>query len=73
MSDVHSEELRKTIEALCMMYEQYCSGKFGHDFMGAGEAAIEILDKYGLTKDDFHIADNWEERLDRIQSLKEKL
>jgi len=56
-----------TLEALCEMYDQYCSGTYGHEFMGAGEHAIEILDKYGLAKDDFHIADDWETRLAELQ------
>ena len=30
------------------MYVQYCGDNFGHSFMGAGENAIEILEKYGL-------------------------
>lgn len=40
--------LTEAIIALADMYDQYCGDNFGHDFMGAGENAIEILEKYGL-------------------------
>lgn len=43
-----SEELRKALIALAWMYDQYCGDNFGHNFMGAGEDAIEILENYGL-------------------------
>jgi len=55
------------LEPLCLMYDQYCSGPSGHDFMMAGESAIEVLEEYGLTKDNFHIADDWEVRLKAIK------
>lgn len=34
--------------SLADMYGQYCDGPYGHDFMSAGEGAIEILENYGL-------------------------
>lgn len=38
------------LDALYWMYKQYCGN--GHYFMGAGEEASEILEKYGyLTVD----------------------
>ena len=42
--------LNEFIDALARMYRQYCGGKTGHEFMGAGENAQEILEKYGLLK-----------------------
>jgi hypothetical protein len=51
------------------MYEQYCSGTFGHDFMGAGESAMNIFDKYGLSKDNLHIADDWEDRMSKLSKF----
>lgn len=46
-SDQDKNEL---LYALASMYRQYCSGKTGHEFMGAGENAQEILEKYGILK-----------------------
>jgi hypothetical protein len=34
--------------ALGLMYGQYCSSRLGHNYMGAGEAAISILEGYGI-------------------------
>ena len=44
------KNLFEALEALCMMWEQYCSGKSGHDFMSAGEETADVLDKYKLLK-----------------------
>jgi len=35
---------KEILDALYYMYTQYCSG--GHNFMGAGEEASEILELY---------------------------
>jgi hypothetical protein len=39
------EAEKANLDALYWMYIQYCSG--GHDFMGAGETASEILENAG--------------------------
>lgn len=41
-------ELKDALVALGRMYQQYCGPNFGHNFMGAGEYAIDVLEKYGL-------------------------
>lgn len=41
-------ERNRVLLALVGMYEQYCPGRLGHNFMGAGEDAIEIIEEYGL-------------------------
>lgn len=43
-----SDELKEALVALGWMYHQYCGDNYGHNFMGAGEGAIEVLEKYGL-------------------------
>ncbi len=40
----------RVVCALAGMYEQYCPGRLGHNFMGAGEEAAEVLEWYGLIK-----------------------
>lgn len=42
------KHLFEALEALCKMWEQYCSGPTGHMFMSAGEDTAEILEKYQL-------------------------
>lgn len=39
------------LEALGLMYQQYCSGE-GHQFMTAGEHAYALLEKYGMLNAD---------------------
>lgn len=43
-----TKELLEVLEALCGMWEQYCGGEWGHEFMSAGEEAEEVLEKYDL-------------------------
>jgi hypothetical protein len=45
ISDTVAKAERENLDALYWMYIQYCSG--GHDFMGAGEDASEILENAG--------------------------
>lgn len=40
-----TERETELLDALYWMYSQYCSG--GHDFMGAGETASELLENAG--------------------------
>ena len=47
-----NKELFIALEALCDMWNQYCGGKWGHDFMSAGENCADVLDTYGLLKND---------------------
>lgn len=42
---------KEILYALYQMYNQYCSSG-GHDFMGAGENASEILEDYGYIEVD---------------------
>lgn len=44
---VRSQREIKLLDALYRMYVQYCSGKWGHQFMGAGETASELLEDAG--------------------------
>ncbi len=59
------------LDSLYWMYVQYCSG--GHDFMGAGETASELLENAGyietdgagrITKD---YGDSEEQRLNKLK------
>jgi len=43
-----NKELFDALEALCMMWTQYCDTEWGHECMSAGEHAEEVLDRYGL-------------------------
>lgn len=38
----------EALESLCCMYNQYCNGPSGHDFMSAGENTLEVLEKHKL-------------------------
>lgn len=42
---------KEILDSLYFMYSQYCS-KDGHDFMGAGELASEILEDYDYIRVD---------------------
>jgi len=44
------EERGEIIEALALMWNQYCA-EGGHQFMPAGEHAASVLKKYGLLHD----------------------
>ena len=47
-----TKELHQALSVLCGMWSQYCQMPWGHEFMGAGEATADILDKYELLKND---------------------
>lgn len=47
-----NNDLYEALEALCDMWNQYCGGKWGHEFIGAGENCADVLDKYNLLKND---------------------
>jgi len=47
-----NEDLFEALEALCDMWNQYCGGEWGHDFMSAGEGCADVLNKYKLLKND---------------------
>jgi hypothetical protein len=68
---------RQILVALAGMYIQYCGGRLGHDFMSAGEDAIEILEAYGLGNEyagiDEVVLDKFERGIDPINKTnKEK-
>lgn len=44
-------DLHYALEALVMMYEQYC-GDYGHQFMSAGENACAVLEYFDLFSPD---------------------
>ena len=48
--DEEGKEKKELIEALFMMYNQYCQD--GHAFMTAGESASDILEHYGYANFD---------------------
>lgn len=48
MPVAESKQIKELLVALGWMYEQYCGDNYGHNFMGAGQYAIEVLEKYGL-------------------------
>ena len=43
-----TKQLFEALEALAMMWNQYCDGESGHLCMSAGEQAEEVLSKYNL-------------------------
>jgi hypothetical protein len=45
-----NRQLFNTLEALCMMWEQYCDGQFGHECMSAGESTMKVLKYHRLLK-----------------------
>jgi len=47
-----NKDLFPALEALCMMWEQYCGGEAGHVFMSAGEQCQEVLSNHGLLKNE---------------------
>lgn len=49
---MEDKERNKLLLALAYMYSQYCGGSYGHDFMTAGETAIEILEEHGLADEE---------------------
>ena len=63
-------ELREAVVALGFMYSQYCGPNFGHDFMGAGESAIEVLEKYGLGNERDGVDEIALDKLERGSALK---
>ena len=66
--DIHTQLL----DALYGMYSQYCSG--GHDFMGAGEDASELLENAGYIKVNGAgeiIQDNGDSHEQRLKQLNE--
>ena len=49
---LHTQKAEQEIlDALYWMYNQYCSNR-GHDFMGAGEVASDILERRGYIEVD---------------------
>jgi hypothetical protein len=66
-----TKELIEVLEALCSMWDQYCSSDWGHDCMSAGEEAEFVLDKYALLiHGKGYKADvDW----DRLQKMKQAL
>jgi hypothetical protein len=50
LHDGWTQEKHDLIEALAMMYDQYCAD--GHDFMTAGEYASGLLDRMGYMNSD---------------------
>jgi hypothetical protein len=56
----------KLLNALGLMYGQYCSGSMGHDFMSAGEAAIDILEDYGVHNEELEWTDKTYDKLDSV-------
>jgi hypothetical protein len=59
-------ETQRILSALTSMYFQYCNKPYGHDFMGAGEQAIEVLEDYGLAHEDKGVID---EQMDKLEAL----
>ena len=60
-----SDREARLLNALAGMYEQYCGKKYGHDFMGAGEEAISILEDYGVHNEAWEWGEKSDENLSR--------
>ncbi len=63
--DLDKETLR-ILDALTYMYFQYCNSPYGHDFMGAGERAIDVLEDYGLASEAVGVNEEEMDKLERI-------
>jgi hypothetical protein len=48
-----NRKLFDTLEALCMMWDQYCDGLYGHYFMSAGESTMKVLKYHRLLEIDW--------------------
>lgn len=56
----------RLVYALGLMYGQYCSKPYGHNFMSAGEAAIDVLEDYHIHDE----ASEWtSDTYDRLESV----
>lgn len=64
-ADLDKQTLRP-LYALAMMYFQYCNKPFGHDFMSAGERAIDVLEDYGLASEETGVDT---EKLDELRAM----
>ena len=60
------KESQRILNALALMYAQYCDRPYGHDYMGAGEAAIEVLEDYGLADEAVGVN---HEKINKLESL----
>lgn len=60
------KETQRILAALTSMYFQYCNKPYGHDFMGAGESAIDVLEDYGLASEAVGVN---EEQMDKLEAL----
>jgi hypothetical protein len=69
-----SEKEAKLLNALGGMYGQYCAKPHGHDFMGAGEEAIEILEDYGIHDESRQWDEQSYDKLEKkVAELREKV
>lgn len=60
------KENARLLNAVGLMYAQYCKKKLGHDFMGAGEAAIEILEDYEIHDENWEWTDKSYDKLEAV-------
>lgn len=60
------KESQRILMALTSMYFQYCDAPYGHDFMGAGESAIDVLEDYGLASEDKGVN---EQQMDKLEAV----
>ena len=60
------KENARLLNAVGLMYAQYCKKKLGHDFMGAGEAAIEILEDYEIHNENWEWTDKSYDKLEAV-------
>lgn len=59
-------EAQRILDALTSMYFQYCNSPYGHNFMGAGERAIDVLEDYGLASETVGVNEEEMDKLERI-------
>ena len=66
-----NEKLFEALDALCMMWEQYCGDEWGHMCMSAGENAEHVLTQYNLLiyKEGYQREVNW----DKLEELKREI
>lgn len=67
------KESQRILNALTLMYSQYCDKPYGHDFMGAGEAAISVLEDYGLADEAVGVNDQKMNDLEAILTQQEDI
>lgn len=61
-----SKREAKMLNAIGLMYGQYCTQPYGHMYMGAGETAIGILEDYDIHSEELEWTSETYDKLDEV-------